>query len=58
MIDRVASPRGRPRTFDRDRVLRQAMLTFWGKGYEGTSMSDLVKSMGIMALPRFPGQIV
>ena len=41
---------GRPLTFDRDDVLRKAMLTFWeGGGYETTSISDLTKALGITA---------
>lgn len=39
--------RGRPRNFDREDALQRAMVAFWSKGYEGTSMSDLVVAMGI-----------
>jgi AcrR family transcriptional regulator len=38
---------GRPREFDRDVALQEAMLVFWRKGFLATSMNDLCDSMGI-----------
>src|SRR5436305_13985260 len=37
----------RQKEFDRDEVLHKAMEVFWTRGYEGASMQDLVKRMGI-----------
>jgi AcrR family transcriptional regulator len=41
--------RGRPRKFDRDQVLRQAMEVFLDRGYDGASVGDLTAAMGINA---------
>lgn len=37
----------RTKDFDEDEVLRKAICIFWDKGYNGTSMQDLVDGLGI-----------
>ncbi len=44
---------GRPRTFDRDKALRSAMVLFWEQGYDGVTLEDLQLAMGGITPPSF-----
>jgi TetR/AcrR family transcriptional repressor of nem operon len=41
------NPVGRPRSFDESVVLGSAMEVFWRKGYESTSLADLMEATGL-----------
>lgn len=44
---------GRPRSFDRDEAVNQAMLLFWEHGYESTTLALLKEGMGGISAPSF-----
>jgi AcrR family transcriptional regulator len=37
----------RPREFDEETVLEQALIAFWQNGYEGTSLTNLLEATGL-----------
>jgi len=43
----MTRPRGRPREFDREVALEAAMQLFWEKGYDRTSLQDLLDALEI-----------
>jgi len=43
----VAGAMARTKEFDERQALVKAMLVFWEKGYEGTSIQDLERAMGL-----------
>ena len=46
-VMKIPEIKGRPRAFNIEKALDQAMIVFWQKGYEGASLSDLTEAMGI-----------
>jgi AcrR family transcriptional regulator len=44
---------GRPRSFNRENALRQAMEAFWALGYEGATLTGLQEAMGGITAPSF-----
>jgi AcrR family transcriptional regulator len=46
-IDRNGFDMARPRVFEEAEVLDHAMEVFWRHGYEGASMAELTKAMGL-----------
>jgi TetR/AcrR family transcriptional repressor of nem operon len=48
-MDRAVNnePMPRPTEFDTERALDRALLLFWRKGYQATSLADLTEAMGI-----------
>jgi AcrR family transcriptional regulator len=45
--NKPSKPRGRPLAFSQDQALEKALQVFWARGYEGTSMAELVEALGI-----------
>lgn len=49
---------GRPREFDREEAIFNAMLLFWEQGFESTSLSQLLGVMGNISATNCPPENV
>lgn len=47
MLQQIVKPMGRNLEFNKEETVQKAMNVFWEKGYNGTSMQDLVDAMQI-----------
>src|SRR5215471_3491523 len=47
MVQKEPARRGRPRAYDPDTALAQAMAVFWRAGYAGTSLDDITVGTGM-----------
>ena len=47
MVQKMGAKRGRPRSYDPDTALAQAMAVFWSAGYAGTSLDDITAGTGL-----------
>ncbi len=43
----MTEKRGRPRSFDPDRALSQALTVFWTNGFSGTSLDQIAEATGL-----------
>lgn len=47
MTTKISTPRGRPRSFDRDEAIAIAQKLFHERGYDGVSVADIGAALGI-----------
>jgi AcrR family transcriptional regulator len=47
MVQKESVRRGRPRAYDPETALAQAMAVFWSAGYAGTSLDDITAGTGM-----------